>query len=97
MDSSNQQSETNACQSVGTYLSWTRVITGKKEVQILNCYLEPGNEPFKTERAKRITDIIKDIIKQDVDAAIVVCGDFNNHINHIYRELNTLQFKHAID
>jgi exonuclease III len=83
--------------ALGTYLCWTRVTTGKKEVQILNCYLEPGSEPFKAERAKRITDIIKDIIKQDVDAAIVVCGDFNNHINHIYRELNILQFKHAID
>ena len=63
----------------------------------MNFYLEPGNEPFKTERAKRITDIIKDIIKQDADAAIVVCGDLNNHINHMYRELNFLQFKHAID
>ena len=71
--------------------------TGKKEVQILNCYLEPGSEPFKTERAKRITDIVKDIMKQDIDAAIVVCGDFNNHINHMYRELNFLQFKHTID
>jgi exonuclease III len=83
--------------ALGTYLCWTRVTTGKQEVQILNCCLEPGNEPFKTERAKRITDIIKDIIKQDADAAIVVCGDFNNHINHIYRELSILQFKHAID
>ena len=83
--------------ALGTYLCWTRVTTGKQEVQILNCYLEPGNEPFKTERAKRITDIIKDIIKQDADAAIVVCGDFNNHINHIYHELNFLKFKHAID
>ncbi len=83
--------------ALGTYLCWTRVTTGKQEVQILNCYLEPGNEPFKVERAKRITDIIKDIIKQDTDATIVVCGDFNNHINHMYRELHFLQLKHAID
>ncbi len=34
-----------------------------------------------------MTDIIKDIVKQDADAAIVVSGDFNNHIHHMYREL----------
>jgi hypothetical protein len=37
--------------------------TGKQEVQVLNCYLEPGKEPFHVERAKRVTDIIKDIIR----------------------------------
>ena len=83
--------------SLGTYLCWTRVTTGRYAVQVLSCYLEPGQEPFKVERAKRVTDIIKDIIKQDADAAIVVFGDFKNHINYIYRELNLLQFKYAVD
>jgi endonuclease/exonuclease/phosphatase family metal-dependent hydrolase len=66
-------------------------------MQVLNCYLEPGQEPFKAERAKRVTDIIKDIIKQDAEAAIVVCGDFNNHIPHMYRELHFLGFSRALD
>jgi hypothetical protein len=67
--------------SLGTYLCWTRVTTRRYKMQVLNCYLEPGQEPFKAERAKRITDIIKKFIKQDAEAAIVVCGDFNNHIH----------------
>ena len=83
--------------SLGTYLCWTRVTTGRYVTQVLNCYLEPGQEPFKAERAKRITDIIKDIVKQDAEAAIVVCGDFNNHIPHMYRELHFLGFSRALD
>ena len=49
--------------SLGTYLCWTRVTSGSHVVQLLNCYLEPGEEQFKVERAKRVTDIIKDIVK----------------------------------
>ena len=48
--------------ALGTYLCWVRLTTGRQEVQILNCYLEPGKEQFQEERAKRVTDIIKDII-----------------------------------
>jgi hypothetical protein len=49
--------------ALGTYLCWVRLTTGRHEVQILNCYLEPGEENFKVERAKRVIDIVKDIIK----------------------------------
>jgi exonuclease III len=48
--------------ALGTYLCWVRLTTGRHEVQILNCYLEPGKEQFQEERAQRVTDIIKDII-----------------------------------
>ena len=48
--------------ALGTYLCWVRLTTGRQEVQILNCYLEPGKEQFQEERVKRVTDIIKDII-----------------------------------
>jgi hypothetical protein len=48
--------------ALGTYLCWVRLTTGRQEVQILNCYLEPGKEQFQEERAKRVTDIVKDII-----------------------------------
>ena len=44
-----------------------------------------------------MTDIIKDIIKQNVNSAIVVCGDFNNHLPHMYRELHFLGFSYAMD
>jgi hypothetical protein len=49
--------------SLGTYLCWVRVSTGDSEVQVLNCYLEPGEQVFQKERAKRVTDIIKDIVR----------------------------------
>jgi hypothetical protein len=51
--------------SVGTYLTNVR-----QEVQILNCYLEPGEQQFQVERAKRKTDIIINIIKHDVEIVI---------------------------
>jgi hypothetical protein len=33
--------------SLGTYLCWTRVTTGKHVVQLLNCYLEPEKNSSK--------------------------------------------------
>ena len=32
--------------ALGTYLCWMRLTTGRHEVQILNCYLEPGDQQF---------------------------------------------------
>ena len=49
--------------SLGTYLCWVRVSTGDSEMQVLNCYLEPGEQVFQKERAKRVADIIKDIVR----------------------------------
>jgi hypothetical protein len=49
--------------AVGTYLCWVRVTTGKQEPQVLNCYLEPGEQVYQKERVKRVTDIIKDILR----------------------------------
>ena len=31
------------------------------------------------DRARKIVDVAKDIIKQDPHAPIIICGDFNNH------------------
>ena len=28
--------------ALGTYLCWTRLTTGSTDIQVLNCYLEPG-------------------------------------------------------
>ena len=49
------------------------------------------------ERAKRVTDIVRDILRQDAKAAVVVCGDFNNHMTHITSELTKCGFKAAIN
>ena len=32
--------------ALGTYLCWMRLTTGRHVVQILNCYLEPGEQQF---------------------------------------------------
>jgi hypothetical protein len=66
-------------------------------MQILNCYLEPGLEQFQAEKAKKVTDIIKDIIKQDEEGAKVVRDDFNNQIPQMNLELHYLGFSRALD
>ena len=50
-----------------------------------------------TERAKRVTDIVRDILRQDANASVVVCGDFNNHMTHMTHELTKSGFKAALD
>ena len=52
----------NLVKALGTYLCWTRLTTGNRQVQILNCYLQPGEEEHLKERAKRVTDIVRDIL-----------------------------------
>ena len=83
--------------SLGTYLCWVRLSTGNREVQILNCYLEPGEQTFQKERARRITEIVDDIYRQDANASVVVCDDFNNHMKHMQTELVRKGFSWAMD
>jgi endonuclease/exonuclease/phosphatase (EEP) superfamily protein YafD len=45
----------------------------------------------------RIADIVRDIIRQDLNAPIVVCGDFNNHMDLIVEQLRPLQFDAEIE
>jgi hypothetical protein len=83
---------------LGTCLFWVRVQTGDCEVQVLNCYLEPGEQQFqKRERVVRVAHIIKDILKKDANAAIVVNGEFNKHIHRKYHELPFLKFTPELD
>ena len=49
------------------------------------------------ERAKRVTDIVRDILRQDAKAAVVVCGDFNNHMSLITLELTRCGFIASLD
>ena len=82
--------------ALGTYLCWTQYQLGSTYVQVMNCYLEPGEQPHLKERAKRITDIVKDIIRQDPNAPIVLCGDFNNHMTFVVEQLAQLNFTAAL-
>ena len=45
----------------------------------------------------RVADIVRDIIRQDPNTPIVVCGDFNNHMSYIVDQLAPLSFTSAVD
>jgi len=83
--------------ALGTYLCWTQLQLGNKYIQVLNCYLQPGEQPNLKERAKRVIEITRDIIRQDPNAPIVICGDFNNHMTYIVEKLGPLNFTCALE
>ena len=45
----------------------------------------------------RVAEIVRDIIRQDPNTPIVVCGDFNNHMAYIVEQLGYLSFTAAVD
>ena len=49
--------------TIGTYLCWTQLEIGAHRIQVLNCYLEPGEQQQLKDRAKRVVDIARDITK----------------------------------
>jgi exonuclease III len=49
--------------TMGTHLCWTQLEIGKHTVQILNCYVQPGEQQELKDRARRIVDIAKDIVR----------------------------------
>jgi endonuclease/exonuclease/phosphatase family metal-dependent hydrolase len=83
--------------ALGTYLCWTQLQLGNHYVQVLNCYLQPGEQQNLKERAMRVAEVVRDIIKQDPNAPIVVCGDFNNHMTYIVEQLGPLSFTAAVE
>jgi endonuclease/exonuclease/phosphatase family metal-dependent hydrolase len=48
------------------------------------------------DRARRIVDIARDIVKQDSHAPVIICGDFNNHIATVCESLTQCNFTPAI-
>ena len=44
-----------------------------------------------------MTDIVRDIVHQDPNALIVVCGDFNNHMDSVIEQLQPLDFAPALE
>jgi endonuclease/exonuclease/phosphatase (EEP) superfamily protein YafD len=81
---------------MGTHLCWTQLEIGNHVVQVLNCYIQPGEQQELKDRAKRVVEIAKDIVKQDPHAPIIICGDFNNHIAVVCEALTRCNFAPAI-
>jgi endonuclease/exonuclease/phosphatase family metal-dependent hydrolase len=44
----------------------------------------------------RVCEVVQDILRQDENAAIVVCGDFNNHLEVVSNALHSMNFVSAI-
>ena len=82
--------------TLGTYLCWAQYQLSSTYDQVLNCYLETGEQQHLKERARRMTDIVKDINRQDPHAPIVLCGDLNNHMESVVETLAQLNFTAAL-
>ena len=73
--------------TLGTYLNWTKVPLGGEEVHILNVYLEPGQEGFVIKRADTVITLVKDIVRQDPAAKVIVGGDLNGQLRKLHASL----------
>jgi hypothetical protein len=65
---------------------------GNTYVQVLNCYLQPGEQQNLKERAMKSRGHRQGHHRQDPSTPIVVCGDFNNHMTYIVEQLGPLNF-----
>ena len=82
--------------ALGTYLSWSKVLLGGEEVHILNVYLEPGHEKTVVQRAHKVIQLTKDIVRQDSTAKIIVGGDVNGMFSRVNTHLQVAGFKPAL-
>ena len=82
--------------ALGTYLSWSKVLLGGEEVHILNVYLEPGHEKFVVQRADKVIQLTKDIMRQDPSAKVIVGGDVNGMFSKVNTYLLLAGFKPAL-
>ena len=49
--------------ALGTYRNWSKMLLGGEEVHILNVYLEPGHEKFVIQRADKVIQLVKEILR----------------------------------
>jgi endonuclease/exonuclease/phosphatase (EEP) superfamily protein YafD len=91
------QHPTATDEGTGNFPLLDPVATRQPLCPVLNCYLQPGEQQNLKDRAVRVTEIVRDIIKQDPSTPIVVCGDFNNHMAYIVEQLGYLSFTAAVD
>ena len=52
---------------------------------------------YAKQRAQRVCEVVQDILRQDENAAIVVCGDFNNHIEMVSGVLHSMNFVSGVN
>ena len=69
---------------LGTYLSWSKISTTEGEVQLLTCYIEPGDNETTRERTDKVVALIQDMIKQDRNARILLGGDINGQLENLH-------------
>ena len=81
--------------TLGSYLCWTQTFVEGISLNTLICYLEPGEAELVRNQTKRMLEIVTDMIKQDREVQIVVCGDFNKQLPHIAKELRKDGFTSA--
>ncbi len=74
---------------------------GSAPVYLKNCYLfnylsdlQPGDQQNLKERTKRVIEIARD--RQDPNAPIAICGEFNNLLAYI-EQVGTLNFTAALE
>ena len=84
--------------TLGAYFNWTKVQLrdGADLIHLISCYLEGGEQTYQLERAQRISEVIKDILRQDKHSTVIVGGDFNNHLPTVRSNLVQLGFEVAI-
>ncbi len=97
METVTDECQVIAGQTIGTHLCWAQLEIGGHIIQIINCYMEPGQQQELKDRTRRVVEITKDITKQDLHAPIVVCGDFNNHFFEVGVALGHSKFSAAIE
>ena len=69
---------------LGTYLSWSKILTTEGEVQLLTCYIEPGDNKTTRERTDKVVALVQDMVKQDRNARILLGGDINGQLGNMH-------------
>ena len=82
---------------LGTYLSWSKISTTEGEVQLLTCYIEPGDNKTTRERADTVVAVVQDMIRQDRNARILVGGDINGQLENLHSQLVKVGFRAGLE
>ena len=78
-------------------MSWTNINTEEGEIQLLCCYIEPGDNEVTRGRLDKITSIVQDMIRQDRNARIILGGDINAQVNNLHERLTKMGFTPGLE
>ena len=59
-------------------------------------YLKPGHEKFVVQRADKVIQLVKDILRQDPAAKVIIGGDVNGMFNKVNTSLLVAGFSPAL-